>query len=110
MLSKEKRLNLKRDFKWVAAGSKVEDQLVKIFYRLGENNFPRLGIEVSSKNFKKAVERNRARRLTSVAFEHLYPNLPQKINMVALPKSGVLRLKSEDLIKDLAKLIKRVKI
>lgn len=100
MLSKDKRLNLKKDFKWVASGKKLETKYLKIFVKLGDNELPRVGIAVSSKVFKKAVERNRARRLTSAAFEALYSSLPLRINILALPKAGVLNVKSGDLLLD----------
>ena len=110
MLSKDKRLNLKKDFKWVASGKKLETKYLKLFVKLGDNELPRVGIAVSGKSFKKAVERNRARRLTSAAFEALYPNLPNAVNIVALPKAGVVRVKSGELLLDLETVLKHEKI
>lgn len=122
MLSKDKRLNLKKDFKWVVAGplrpprlggagseasKKLETKYLKLFIKLGDNKTPKVGIAVSGRAFKKAVERNRARRLTSAAFEALYPNLPSAINIVALPKAGVINVKSGDIILDLEEGLKR---
>ncbi len=110
MLSKDKRLNLKKDFKWVAAGKRLETPYLKLFIKLGDNQEPKVGIAVSSKTFKKAVERNKARRLTSAAFEALYSNLPQRINILALPKAGVINVKSGDLVLDLEAILKDAKI
>jgi len=117
MLSKGKRLNLKTDFKWVAAGSprgeagkKTETRFAKLFIKTGDNTFPRIGIAVSSKSFKKANERNRARRLVSSVFEALYSSLPSSINIVVLPKSGVLEVKSSEVLQDLEAALKRAEI
>ena len=111
MLPKSQRLNLKTDFKWVAAGKKIESRHLKLFIRLGENKTPRVGIAVSSRIFKKATERNRAKRLVSQAFQStIYPlreasHLPSTINIVALPKTSILSVKSADLAKELAVLL-----
>lgn len=110
MLSKDKRLNLKKDFKWVASGKKFESKYLKIFIKTGSNEFPRVGIALSSKNFKKATERNRARRLTSAAFEAVYSSLPQGINILVLPKSLILEVKSGLVLLDLEEILRNEKI
>lgn len=114
MLPKPKRLNLKKDFKWVAAGKKLETKYLKLFVRLGDNHppagGPKIGIATSSKSFKKATERNRARRIASGAFEVLYSKLPKSINIVALPKSGINEVKSDKVLLDLEERLKNEKI
>ncbi len=101
MLPKQNRLNLYKDFKWVTGGKKVETPLVTLFIKTGDNLFPRIGIAVSVKKLKKAADRNRARRLVSKAFESLYGSLPKDINIVALPKSRVINVKSDAVLLDL---------
>lgn len=110
MLPKDKRLNLKIDFKWVASGKKLESKYIKLFLREGDNQLPRIGVAVSSKSFKKATDRNRGRRLVSTALEKLYPDLPNNINIVALPKAGVLSVKSGDVVSDLETILRNEKI
>lgn len=113
MLARSKRLNLKKDFKWVAQGKKIDTQFAKLFIRFGDPSAspaPRVGIAVSSSLFKKATARNRARRLVSAALETLYPSFPQSINIIALPKYRVLEVKSADVLKDLEKVLKGEKI
>ena len=111
MLAKSQRLNLKKDFKWVAAGKKVESKYLKLFIRIGENNppagGPRVGIALSSKTFKKATERSRAKRLVSQAFQSTFHLLPSTINIVALPKAGVIDVKSGDVLQDLEAALKK---
>lgn len=110
MLPKLKRLNLKKDFKRVASGKKIDTKFAKLFIRIGDNTHPRIGIAVSSSIFKKATERNRARRVISAALESLYSKLPKSINIVALPKIGVLNVKSGDVLLDLAERLQNEKI
>lgn len=107
MLPKSQRLNLETDFKQVAAGKSLETRYLKLFIKQGDNQMPKVGIAVSSKYFKKATERNRARRLVSAAFEALYKNLPISINIVALPKAGVTKVKSSDVFLDLEAVLKK---
>lgn len=113
MLPKSSRINLKKDFKWVAAGKKTEGKFLKIFFRAGENppaGGPRVGIALSSQTFKKATDRNRAKRLISFAFETLYSKLPTNISIVALPKAGVVSVKSSDVLSDLKGLLDNEKL
>lgn len=107
MLSKDKRLNLKRDFQWVASGEKISSDYIKLFYRLTDTDQAMVGIAVSSSIFKKAVHRNRARRLVSKAFEVLYPSLLKQIKIIALPKEDILKLKSEEFLEFLKPLLKK---
>lgn len=110
MFPKSQRLNLKKDFKWVASGKKIETKYLKLFMRVGENSNPRVGIAVSSKNFKKATDRNHAKRLISHAFQSIFHLLPSTINIVALPKAGVTSVKSKDVLLDLEEKLKSEKI
>ncbi len=117
MLKKSQRLNLKKDFKWVASGKKLETtrpssggKYLKLFIRFGENEKPKVGIALSGKNFKKAVERNKAKRIVSQAFQSIYLTLPNNINIVALPKTSVLSVKSGDVLSDLEATLKNEKI
>lgn len=107
MLSKDKRLNLKKDFKWVASGEKVGSDTVKLFYRFGDNSTPRVGIAVSSSVYKKAVDRNRVRRLLSTAFESLYNQLPKAVNIIVMPKEGVITLSAEGVLNHIKPLLKK---
>lgn len=96
MLPKSKRLNLKKDFKWVVSGKKLDSKFVTIFIKPGENELPRIGVATSSKYFKKAIARNRARRLVFSAIEKIYPRLPSNLNIMLLPKTSILDVKSND--------------
>ncbi len=101
MLPKSRRLNLKKDFKWVATGLKKETPSFKLMWKLADQDFPRVGIALNSSHFKKAVLRNRARRLTSTAIQELYSSLNKKLNLVIMPKLGILEKKPSELEKEL---------
>lgn len=110
MLPKSHRLNLKKDYQWTRAGMRMEDDLLRIFFRGGKNLEPKVGIALSSSVFKKAVERNRARRLVSKGIETWYSKLSQGLNLVIIPKSGILGLSSDDVTKEMEKILKKVKL
>ena len=108
MLPKFQRLNLKKDFKWVASGRKIDTKFATLFLKTGDNNTARVGIAVSATRFKRATQRNRARRLLSQAFQSTYHLLPPTINIVALPKQGVLEVKLFEVLKDLEKALRKI--
>ncbi len=109
MLSKDKRLNLKTDFKWAASGKSIQTKYLKLFIKTSNKNlYSKIGVAVSSKVFKEAVERNRAKRVVFAAFEKFYQKLPSSINIVALPNKEVLSVKSDDIARDLESILKKV--
>lgn len=110
MLPKSQRLNLKKDFKWVASGKKFETKYLKLFIREGDNKTPRVGIAISSQTFRKATERSRAKRLAATALQTTYYLLPTTINIVALPKAAILGVKSQEVMADLEQALKNVNL
>ena len=109
MLPKSSRLNLKKDFKWAVSGKVVDTKFAKLYLKVGENESPKIGIATSSKTFKKASDRNRARRLISTALEIIYSELPTSICIVTLPKRSILGVKSGDVLIELTERLKDVK-
>lgn len=99
-------MNLKTDFKWVTSGKLVENGLVKLFFRLGDNAFPRIGVSVSSKTFHSATSRNKVKRLVFNGFKNLYPRVVKPVNIVAIPKVGMLGLDSAKVSQELEVLLK----
>ncbi len=108
MLPKSQRLNLKTDFKRVAQGKRIETKFATLFFKTGDNNTARIGIAVSAARFKKATQRNRAKRLLSQALQSTYYSLPPTINIVALPKAGILKVKSAEVLESLEKVLKKI--
>lgn len=101
MLPKPQRLNLKKTFKWVAAGRKTETLSLKLFYRAGNNPQALVGIATSKNYFKKSHQRNRAKRLASKAVEEVYPTLPNNLNLVIMPKAEILEKSSQEVSEEL---------
>ena len=95
-------------------GKFIDSKYAKLYVRMGDNHLQdggsKIGIAVSSKIFKKAVDRNRARRLISAAIEPLYGKLPTNINILALPKASILSVKSGDVLINLEEVLKKEKI
>ena len=61
-----------------------------------------------SKNyFKKANLRNKAKRIVSKIAEDLYNDLPNGLNLIIMPKSGVLIVSLDNLKKEVAS-VKRI--
>ncbi|MBI4039832.1 ribonuclease P protein component [Candidatus Daviesbacteria bacterium] len=94
----------------MASGQKFSNPWVKIFAKDGANKTPRVGIPLSSKDFKLAVDRNRARRLVASAIQPLYPRLKDGLNLIVMPKPLVLGISPADLSKQLEELFVKSKL
>ena len=92
MLSKENRLNLKTSFRWVAQGKSFTSQNFKLYYRLGENEHPLVGVSIVSAQFKKSNLRNQAKRIMFDLSMNNWDQLHKNLNLVIMPRSQVLDL------------------
>ena len=92
MLSKENRLNLKTSFRWVAQGKSFTSQNFKLYYRLGENNHPLVGVSIVSAQFKKSNLRNQAKRIMFDLSVNNWDQLHKNLNLVIMPRNQVLDL------------------
>lgn len=110
MLSKSQRLNLSKNFRWVASGKSFTSQNFKLFYRLGENSHPLIGVSIVSAQFKKANLRNQAKRLCFDAAREVYDQLHKNLNLVIMPKAQVLELTPSELSKEFQNAISSLKI
>ncbi|MCK5818194.1 MAG: ribonuclease P protein component [Psychromonas sp.] len=70
-----------------------------------QNNFnhPRLGMAIPKKHIKRAVGRNRIRRVVKELFRHQQHSLPA-IDVVVIAKKGIADLSNQELNKILDKL------
>lgn len=101
MLPRAQRLNLKQDFKFIQSGKKADTSSFRLMFRDGENQQALIGIALTTKYFKKATLRNRAKRLTSTAIQTLYSRLRNNLNLVIMPKSQILEKSANQLIGEL---------
>lgn len=88
----------------------METKYLRLFVKFGDHGRPRVGIAPSGSIFKKATDRNRARRLISAAIEAIYPRLPGNINILALPKARVIAVKSSEVLSDMEAGLKKMEI
>ena len=74
-----------------------------------KNNFehPRLGMAIPKKHIKRAVGRNRIRRVVREQFRHQQHSLPA-IDIVVIAKKGVADLSNEELNQVLDKLWRKL--
>lgn len=101
MLPKEKRLNISKSFKFVSTGTSSSTASFKLFYRVSGYGTPLVGIAMSKRQFRKANQRNKAKRLSSLAIENLYGKLRMGLNLVIMPKESIFKKDQEGLVKEL---------
>ncbi|EKD90872.1 MAG: hypothetical protein ACD_30C00074G0007 [uncultured bacterium] len=104
MLPKAKRLNLSKDFKFVASGVKINTHNFKVMYKFKGEEEPLVGVAISKQNFKKAVDRNRAKRLCFEVLKKIYPSLKRGLNLVIMPRAQILQGSTDDLSLELGKI------
>lgn len=100
MLDKSHRLNLKENFRWAVSGKSKTASHFKIFYKYGQNTEPRIGVSITSSQFKKAVLRNQAKRLMFRVAQESLSQLPKNINLVIMPRAQILETEFESLLRD----------
>lgn len=100
MLDKSHKLNLKDNFRWVASGKSKTSLHFKIFYRLGQNTEPKVGVSIVTAQFKEAVLRNRAKRLMFRVARDSLSLLPKDVNLVIMPRAQILETEFEVLLKE----------
>jgi ribonuclease P protein component len=95
--SKSLRLLTPRDFKQVfdAAPLKVSTREVLILARVNQLDHPRLGLVIAKKNVRRAVARNRIKRVIRETFRHeqyLFAGPGAGLDVVILARGGIERL------------------
>ena len=101
MLPKSQRLNLKKDFKFVVSGKRVETPNLKVYIKTAPNLETKAAVSISSKNFKSSVERNKAKRIVFRQLKELFSDLPRKINLIIMPKSGIFDVRETEILKEI---------
>lgn len=97
MLKKKLRLNLSLEFKKVASGKRIHSTHFSLFL-LRELHVPaRVGIALAKKEFRHSHERNRARRLMSEVVSKNYNRLSNGLQLIIMPKAGILNASINDL-------------
>lgn len=87
---------------------KVPDQPILILARPNDSGQPRLGFVISKKNVRKAVKRNRVRRIIRESFRLNQHNLPA-VDIIILARPGLGDMESPDVHKLMKKCWSRLR-
>jgi ribonuclease P protein component len=92
MLPKQHRLPLRKELKRVQKSGKLfQGRLFTLLLAKGDDRKPaRFGFIISSKIHKKAVRRNRVRRLLAESIKDLLPTIRDGFDGVFLVKKGIV--------------------
>lgn len=89
--SRQRRLLTAGDYRRVfeKAQFKVSDQHLLILARPGQTPQSRLGLVIAKKHLKRAVDRNRVKRVLRESFRTLEPPLAPAMDIVVLARKGL---------------------
>lgn len=110
MLAKKNRLNLKTHFRWVAQSKSYTSKNFKLYYRLGPNLEPQIGVSIVSAQFKKSTLRNQAKRIIFEIARNNLSLLHKNLNLVIMPRSQVLETDPLQLDEEFKNAISNLKI
>jgi ribonuclease P protein component len=108
MLKKELRIRKQKDFENVfEKGFYLSDRFLTLKATENKMPFSRFGFVVSKKISKKAVERNRAKRLMSESIRLTNEKIKPGFDIVFISKSGIVNKSLEEIKESVEKLLKR---
>lgn len=81
-----------------------------IWVRRGTDAGRRAGVVVSKRTFRRAVDRNRAKRLLREAFRLSRHGLVSNVDLILIARAGIAGKKCQDVIRDLAAVFRRAGI
>ncbi|PID43611.1 MAG: ribonuclease P protein component [Gammaproteobacteria bacterium] len=90
------------DFRYVFDNNciKSSNRYFLLLATVSRNNTPRIGFVFSKKNIKRAVDRNRIKRISREFFRVHKKNLP-KLDIVVLARSGIANQNNQFVVKQL---------
>ncbi|MBU3956939.1 ribonuclease P protein component [Patescibacteria group bacterium] len=106
MLPKKHRLPLRTELNRVKKeGTLIQGRLFSLLVNQAVENQPsRFGFIISSKIHKKAVKRNRAKRLLSEVIIDLSPKIKSGFDVVFLAKKKIIEAEIEEIKKEIKRL------
>ena len=100
---REVRLLNAKQYSYVFADARrFGNQSFTLLVRLNDQSHPRLGLAIAKKSVKRAVDRNRIKRLLRESFRHKQHQLPP-IDIIAMCRPVVVQLNNEQILRQLEK-------
>ena len=111
MLPRENRLVRKPDFEKVKEkGEKFQSNLFGLLVYSTSNKTSRFGFVISTKLSKKAVKRNRVKRVLREQVRLLLPRIKPGFDVVFLGKKALLESSYEEIGSEVKRLFKKAKL
>ncbi len=111
MLARENRLKRKKDFEQVfKKGKSFREDFLVLKIRRSEIGETRFGFIISKKVSKKAVSRNKIKRMLSEAVRLKIDRLKRDADIILISLPGIEKKDSQEINKDIDKLLKRANI
>jgi len=98
-------------YKAVFAGKRsVYGQTLVVWVAHSPDAGRRAGVVVSKRTFRRAVDRNRAKRLMREAFRLARHHLVEKVDVILIARAGIAGRKCQDVMQDLERVCRRAKL
>ena len=111
MLPRENRLLRKPDFEVVKEkGKKFQSNLFGLLVYSTDNQISRFGFIISTKLSKRAVKRNRVKRILRERVRLLLPKIKPGFDIVFLGKKALLEVDYLEIDKEIRRLFKKAKL
>lgn len=102
------RIRSERDFRLAyREGSRARGSILLVVVRPNGSAVTRLGLSVGRRAWRRAVQRNRVRRVFREAFRLAHPHLPAGLDVVLIPAGPAPRPELEPTRTELERLVRK---